>query len=172
MLELGVVLLQIHLGQKIESFLGLQEDLKLGHDLSHSEFNALFFKANQAFVEGKHRIESSAAREAIEVCLCHASLLNPTTRIQSVRDTLLAMVVRPLEDELQRCFENRSLESLDEEAEKCMIMLQGPAEAHIPNGKRGTEMGITPAINMARSAECLPRAMTLSDVGGADEHAR
>ncbi|CAI4213299.1 unnamed protein product [Parascedosporium putredinis] len=150
-LELGAILLQIHLGQKIETFLGLKEDLKLGYDLPRQELNTLYLKVTQAFTKGKDRIESFAAREAIDVCLSNSWHPHPNypLTIQEIRNTLLTKVVRPLEDELRKCFGNQSLESLDKEAEKHMITLHEPIEAPIPSGTRGLEMGLPLASNAA-----------------------
>jgi hypothetical protein len=120
-LELGAILLEIHLGQRLESFF---ED---GRAITTN--NDLWFSACAVFVKEKHEIISLAYRNAIEACLTPATFANTDSDVQKLRSVLFQSIVRPLEEELARTFQERlNPNDLDEEAaEKCDLALSMPS---------------------------------------------
>jgi hypothetical protein len=111
-LELGVILLEIHLGQSLESFLGCQD--------TFSEHDDLWLGALKVFQMRRLHIESLAHREAIKKCLAPDFLMDNSCDVEALRASLFSYVVQPLEEELQKNFgdELESAQSLDEVAER------------------------------------------------------
>ncbi|RSL83722.1 hypothetical protein CEP51_004336 [Fusarium floridanum] len=76
-LELGVILLEIHLGQRLESFL---ED---GRDITTN--NDFYLSAWEVYIKQKHQIISVEYRKAIEGCLSPATFAGTDSDIQKLR---------------------------------------------------------------------------------------
>ncbi|UKZ79369.1 hypothetical protein TrVFT333_007120 [Trichoderma virens FT-333] len=110
-LELGVILLEIHLGQKLESYLGYESDI--------SNYNDLWCKARDVFKEIETDISSHEYREAIEKCLMTNFSISGRCDGQALRDSLFNDIVKPLEAYVETNFKQFiSVELLDEEAEE------------------------------------------------------
>lgn len=125
-LELGVILLELHLGQRLEDFLGLKQELSGARDF--------FLHAMKAFTCQKEHIFSLRYRNAIDTCLRPDPKLGPNPTMQDVRMLLFQYVVRPLEEELTSNFKEWfSPGCLDEQAEKYDLALGW----HLPNQKPG-----------------------------------
>lgn len=125
-LELGVILLELHLGQRLEDFLGLKRELSGARDF--------FLHAMKAFACQKKHIFSLRYRNAIDTCLRPDPKLGSNPTMQDVRMLLFQYVVRPLEEELTSNFKEWfSLGSLDEQAEKYDLALGW----HLPSQKPG-----------------------------------
>lgn len=123
-LELGIILLELHLGQRLEDFLGLERELSGARDF--------FLHAMKAFACQKEHIFSLRYRNAIDACLRPDPKLGPNPTMQDVRVLLFKCVVRPLEEELMSNFKEWfSPGSLDEQAEKYDLALG----RHIPGQK-------------------------------------
>lgn len=126
-LELGVILLELHLGQRLEDFLELKRELYGARDFS--------FHAMSAFSRRKQHIFSLRYRNAIDTCLHPDTKLGPNPSMQDVRDLLFKHVVKPLEEELVSNFQEWfSAGNLDEQAEKHEL----PLGWHLPNQRPGT----------------------------------
>lgn len=125
LLELGVILLELHLGQRLEDYLGLKRELAGATDF--------FLHALKAFASQKEHIFSLRYRNAIDTCLRPDPKLGPNPSMQDVRGLLFQHVVRPLEEELTSNFQEWfSAGGLDEQAEKYDLAVGW----HIP-GQRG-----------------------------------
>ncbi|KAL6695168.1 nucleoside phosphorylase domain-containing protein [Trichoderma pleuroticola] len=110
-LELGVILLEIHLGQKLESYLGYEEDI--------SDYDDLWCKTLELFKELRPDFISTVYRDAIQKCLAADFSINDTCDEQMLRDSLFNDIVKPLEAEVETIFkEFLSMDTLDEEAER------------------------------------------------------
>lgn len=129
-LELGVILLEINLGQKLGSYRGLKED-----DISN--YNDLWCEAWEVFQKRRLHFTSAAYRHAVEKCLKPDFWISDVCDDQKLRDSLFNEIVKPLELELSRAFKDEiSLEFLDEDAET-MIDL---GSAWHPAGGEGTTL--------------------------------
>jgi len=118
-LELGVILLEIHLGKKLDSFLKLKTDI--------SNYDDLWFEASRAFRMRRLHIMSTVYRNAIEKCLKPDFSVSGTCDDQKLRGSLFNEIVKPLEAELEKSFQEYiSLESLDEDAEKIIDLALDP----------------------------------------------
>lgn len=144
-LELGVILLELHLGQRLEDFLGLRQELSGARDF--------FFHAMKAFKSQKEHIFSLRYRNAIDTCLRPDPKLGPNPTMQDVRMLLLQYVVRPLEEELTSNFKEWfSPGSLDEQAEKydlglgCHIRSQKPGMHMSTSVLASADAGIHPLL--------------------------
>lgn len=125
-LELGVILLELHLGQRLEDFLDLDRELSGARDF--------FLHAMKAFACQKEHIFSLRYRNAIDACLRPDPKLGMNPTIQDVRALLFQYVVKPLEEELTSNFKEWfSPGSLDEQAEKYDLALG----RHLPIQKPG-----------------------------------
>lgn len=110
-LELGVTLLEIHLGQRLESYLGLEEDI--------SEQNELHAQASKIFKNKKQDFASGVYRDAIEKCLRPDFSISGTCNEQMLRDSLFKDIVEPLEIVVGATFQEFiSVETLDADAEQ------------------------------------------------------
>ncbi|RSL95725.1 hypothetical protein CEP52_011907 [Fusarium oligoseptatum] len=132
-LELGVILLEIHLGQRLESFL---ED---GRDITTN--NDFYLSAWEVYIKQKHQIISVEYRKAIEGCLSPATFAGTDSDIQKLRSVLFQSVVQPLEKELARTFrELLDPNDLDEEAaEKCDLAFSMPSSNRRSNNSNPTQ---------------------------------
>ena len=114
-LELGVILLEIHLGKKLGSYLGRKTDI--------SDYDELWLEASKVFKERKLYLISTAYRDAIDKCLKPDFSISGTCDDQMLRDSLFKHIVEPLEIELEKVFsEFISLERLDEDAEQINLL--------------------------------------------------
>jgi hypothetical protein len=86
-LELGVILLEIRLGQKLGSY------LRLGTDISN--YADLWWGASKAFQERKLHIMSRVYRDAIDRCLKPDFSVSGTGADQKLRDSLFRHIVKP-----------------------------------------------------------------------------
>lgn len=124
-LELGIILLEIHLGTSLEN----SGFLYPGTDTS--VYDSRWLGARQVFQDRRLYIGSVVFRNAIDQCLkCDFSLLStddsPTMRDQIVRNRLFNEIVKPLEGELQRNFKDDLLhDSLDEDAARNINLANG-----------------------------------------------
>ena len=122
-LELGVILLEIHLGQRLESF------LKDGRDITTD--NDFYWSAWEVYKKEEHQIISLVYRKAIQACLTPATFAgtDSDSDVQKLRSVLFQSVVRPLEEELARNFQDLlNPDDLDEEAaKKCDLALSMPS---------------------------------------------
>jgi hypothetical protein len=111
-LELGVILLEIHLGRDLESFLGREDPI--------SEYDDLWFAAQEAFQMRRLHIESLSHREAIKKCLAPDFSMDIICDADALRRSLFSHVVHPLEEELRKTFKDEleHSETLDEVAEQ------------------------------------------------------
>lgn len=110
-LELGVTLLEIHLGQKLESYLGYEEDI--------TNYDDLWCKALELFKELRPDFISTVYRDAIQKCLMANFSISDTCNEQMLRDSLFNDIVKPLEAEVGTIFkEFLSMDALDEEVER------------------------------------------------------
>jgi hypothetical protein len=126
-LELGVILLEIHLGKKLESYLGFKTDI--------TNYNELWCGACKVFRERRLHILSTIHRGAIEKCLKPDFSISGICNDQELRDSLFKEIVKPLEIELRKNFQEFiSLESLDEDAGK-NIDLGSTAHRVLPNSE-------------------------------------
>lgn len=111
-LELGLILLEINLGQSLESF---------NRSDKITDYDELWLTACRVFKLRRLRIPSQAHRDAIDKCLAADFKMTGTCNPQELRDSLFEMIVKPLEEELMRNFKeellSQSLKSLDEVAE-------------------------------------------------------
>lgn len=76
-LELGVILLELHLGKRLEDFLELEQELSGARDF--------FYHAMKAFTCQKEHIFSLRYRNAIYTCLCPDPKLGPNPTMQDIR---------------------------------------------------------------------------------------
>ncbi|KAJ4855397.1 phosphorylase superfamily domain-containing protein [Trichoderma breve] len=110
-LELGVTLLEIHLGQKLESYLGYEEDI--------TNYDDLWCKALELFKELRPDFISTVYRDAIQKCLMANFSISDTCDERMLRESLFNDIVKPLETEVGTIFkEFLSMDALDEEAER------------------------------------------------------
>jgi len=124
-LELGVILLEIHLGKRLESYLGFKADI--------TNYNELWCGACKVFRERRLHILSTVYRGAVEKCLKPDFSISGICDDQKLRDSFFKEIVKPLEIELGKNFQEFiSLESLDEDAEK-NIDLGAKAHRVLPN---------------------------------------
>lgn len=108
-LELGVILLEIHLGQRLESSF---ED---GRAITTN--NDLWCSACAVYRKEENKILSLVYRKVIEACLSPATFAETDSDVQKVRSVLFQSVVRPLEEELARNFQDQlNTDDLDKEA--------------------------------------------------------
>lgn len=128
-LELGVILLELHLGKRLEDFLGLKRELYGARDF--------FLHAMKAFACQKEHIFSLRYRNAIDTCLRPDPKLGPSPTMEDVRALLFHYVVKPLEEELTSNFQEWfSAGSLDEQAEKYDLAVGW----HLPSQNSGMHM--------------------------------
>jgi hypothetical protein len=112
LLELGIILLEIHLGRSLENFLEHKEKI--------SNYDDLWLESLRAFRKRRLHIESLVHREAIKRCLAPDFLMSGTCDSETLRKTIYQEVVRPLEQELLKNFRDEftSLQRLDDTAEQ------------------------------------------------------
>lgn len=149
-LELGVILLELHLGKRLEDFLGLDRELVTIKDF--------FMHAIKAFVSQKEHMFSIRYRNAVDTCLRPDPKLGPNATLQDVRVMLLQHVVRPLEDELMSNFQEWfSTGSLDEQAEKYDLAWERRHSYKAPRA----ESAIHPLFRASLPTESRPVAVPL-----------
>jgi hypothetical protein len=111
-LELGVMLLEIHFGQSLEAMLGKEEEIVTVNDY--------FAAASEIYEKRKLDIISRGLRHAIESCLkpdFNMDLGMEDPDDDELRSKIFETVVHPLEEELERAFQDFiSVDSLDDEA--------------------------------------------------------
>ncbi|KAK6443771.1 hypothetical protein FP744_10000019 [Trichoderma asperellum] len=115
-LELGVILLEIYLGKRLQFFL---------NDDYIKSYNDFYLSAWEVYVKQQNQIISLAYRNAIESCLAPATFNMAESDNLQLRSLLFQRVVRPLEEELMRNFQEQlDFDDLDKEAaEKCNLTL-------------------------------------------------
>lgn len=118
LLELGTILLEIHLGKDLETFLGVGEE-------KITNASELWLCAIDAFNREKYEMISVKYRSAIYACLKPSSFLGneQEASIKTLRAGLFQNIVRPLEEELANIFDGvLDPDDLENEAaEKCNI---------------------------------------------------
>ncbi|KAK7957230.1 uncharacterized protein PG986_006452 [Apiospora aurea] len=90
-LEMGVILLELHLGQRLERFLKEDHGIPVDKDLLTNAF--------QTYHLLRPRILSLRYRHAIEACLKAKAMLSEDCSLQDVRTMLAEHVVKPLQQE-------------------------------------------------------------------------
>jgi hypothetical protein len=117
-LELGVILLEIHLGRRLPCF---------HNDQGITNNNIIWASACEAYVKEKCQFISLKYRDAIEACLS-PTFTETGSDVRNLRSELFKRVVRPLEEELVRNFPDLvDPDNLDKEvAEKCNLALSTP----------------------------------------------
>lgn len=111
-LELGIMLLEIHFGQSLEKM--------LGRDHNIASVDEYFAAASEVYDKRKLDIISRGLRYAIESCLkpdfdMDLGIGDPDD--DELRSKIFESVVQPLEEELERAFQEFiSINSLDDEA--------------------------------------------------------
>ncbi|KAG8158650.1 hypothetical protein KVR01_011772 [Diaporthe batatas] len=147
LLELGVILLELHLGQRLEDYLGLNKELSGPRDF--------FLHAMKAFASQKEHIFSLRYRNAIDTCLRPDPKLRPNPSMQDVRCLMFQNVVKPLEEELTSNFQEWfSAGGLDDQAEKYDLAVG----LHIPNQSLGAQKFTSAAIPTDDSIHPLLRS--------------
>lgn len=111
-LELGIMLLEIHFGQSLESMLGWDQEIVSVDDY--------FAAASEVYDRKKLDIISRGLRYAVESCLkpdFNMNLGMEDADDDELRSKIFDSVVQPLEEELERAFQEFiSLDALDDEA--------------------------------------------------------
>lgn len=135
-LELGVMLLEIHFGQSLERMLGRDQDI-----VSVDEY---FAAASEIYDRKKLDIISRGLRYAVESCLkpdFNMDLGMEDADADELRSKLFDTVVQPLEEELQRAFQEFiSIDALDEEAStKIQMPFQQLTLGALSRGKTGNQ---------------------------------
>jgi hypothetical protein len=113
--ELGVILLEVHIGQSLEAYLGIGRDI--------STYDGLFDAACNVFRSEDQNIMLNAYRRAIENCFFHVEDaiedMGEGTPEDRLRMWLLKEVLIPIETDVRTSFGRFiSVDRLDEEAEK------------------------------------------------------
>jgi hypothetical protein len=120
-LELGIILLEIHIDQDLSSYLNL--DPIAGMETSDD----LLVKALEVFDAEKQRMASPLYRDAIEWCLDFHHDFDTNAEdvaFQGLRKALFEQVISPLECEIRRTFSQWvSVDRLDEDEEAERINL-------------------------------------------------
>lgn len=126
LLELGIILLEIHLGRSLESFLGHREKI--------SSYDDLWLESQRAFDLRRLHIESLVHREAIKRCLSPTFSMSGTYDAETLRMTIYREIVKPLEDELIKNFgdEFASFQSLDDTAEQRIDLASSATDFTVP----------------------------------------
>ena len=122
-LELGIMLLEIHFGQSLERMLGRDQDI-----VSLDEY---FAAASEIYDRKKLDIISRGLRHAVENCLkpdFNMDIGMGDADDDELRSKIFDTVVQPLEEELERAFQEYiSINALDDEASrKIQLPLQQP----------------------------------------------
>lgn len=128
-LELGIMLLEVHFGQSLETM--------LGRDQSIESVDEYFAAASEVYDKKKFDIISRGLRHAVESCLkpdfgIDLGMEDPDN--DELRSKIFESVVQPLEEELERAFQEFiSIDSLDEQASvKIQLPLQKPNPGPLP----------------------------------------
>ena len=95
-LELGVVQLEIHLGQSLENYLNLANEI--------SNYDELWLHASKAFHESQQNFLSIVYRDAISKCLKIDFSISSQYDDEQLRNLLFRGIVAPLETELAEVF--------------------------------------------------------------------
>ncbi|KAI1085197.1 peptidase S8/S53 domain-containing protein [Whalleya microplaca] len=110
-LEFGVILLQIQLGEKLQF-----------RDIVDS--NDLLSRASQSFNDKKYQIESLPYRKVIETCLSPNIFNRTGSDDRKLRSLLYQKIIRPLEKNLAVLYDHLKINDLDREAAKrCIISI-------------------------------------------------
>jgi hypothetical protein len=114
-LMLGVILLEIYLGQRLEMFLNLENDMM--------DVNEFYLAAWEAFDSQQIRsIPSKRHLQAIRACIHVGTFENLGRDSAKMRSELFRHVIRPLEEEIVRSFPTLDVKRLDEVAAmKCTL---------------------------------------------------
>ena len=159
-LELCVILLEIHIGQSLESYLDDETVITTDDDL--------FAAASETFEREKQNIMSLGFRNAIRKCLEVSFDLDNSDSSQAPRKWLFKEVIGPIELEIQRSFNNFiSIDRLDEEAETILDLAPrkgqhiGSAKCHPSVTKPATMLSGT-----TQSLVMLPQKIVVRDNGG------
>lgn len=136
-LELGIMLLEIHFGQSLERILGRDQDI-----VSVDEY---FAAASEVYDRKKLDIISRGLRYAIESCLkpdFNMDLDMEDADDDWLRSKIFDTVVQPLEEELQRAFQEFiSIDALDDEAStKIQLPFQQSTLGALSRGKAGNQI--------------------------------
>lgn len=136
-LELGIMLLEIHFGQSLEKMLGRDQDI-----VSVDEY---FAAASEIYDRKKLDIISRGLRYAVESCLkpdFNMDLEMEDADADELRSKIFDTVVQPLEEELERAFQEYiSIDALDDEASaKIQLPLQQATLGTLSKGKSGDQI--------------------------------
>lgn len=136
-LELGIMLLEIHFGQSLERMLGRDQDI-----VSVDEY---FAAAWEVYDRKKLDIISRGLRYAVESCLkpdFNMDLGMEDADDDELRNKIFDTVVQPLEEELERAFQEFiSIDALDDEASiKIQLPFQQSTPGALLKGKAGVQI--------------------------------
>jgi hypothetical protein len=96
LLELGVILLEIHLGKTLETHLSLNHEI--------TDLNELYVKAVGVYRQEERRLETSKSlqyQQAVKACLTPGTISKSLTLTPAhIRHILFDKIVRPLEEQL------------------------------------------------------------------------
>lgn len=136
-LELGIMLLEIHFGQSLERMLGRDQDI-----VSVDEY---FAAASEVYDRKKLDIISRGLRSAVESCLkpdFNMDIGMEGSDDDELRSKIFDTVVQPLEEELERAFQEYiSIDALDDEAStKIQLPLQQSTFGASLKGQAGDQV--------------------------------
>lgn len=135
-LELGIMLLEVHFGQSLERMLGRDQDI-----VSVDEY---FAAASEVYDRKKLDIISRGLRYAVESCLkpdFNMDLGMEDADDDELRSKIFDTVVQPLEEELERAFQEFiSIDALDDEASTKIQLPFQQTTLGLLNGKAGDQI--------------------------------
>lgn len=157
-LELGIMLLEIHFGQSLERMLGRDQDI-----VSLDEY---FAAASEVYDRKKLDIISRGLRHAVESCLkpdFNMDIGMGDADDDELRSKIFDTVVQPLEEELERAFQEYiSIDALDDVAStEIQLPLQQSTFGALLKGKAREQISQRRAptkVNKHRLPSCLPEA--------------
>lgn len=156
LLELGIILLEIHLGRSIEDFRGYRQKI-----LNYDE---LWLESQRAFDERRLHIESLVYREAIRKCLAPNFSMSNTCDALTLKKAIYQEVVKPLQEELVKNFRDEfaSLQYLDDTAEQKIDLASGFVDPTLPSTVTGPLQVVASASVSHRQSTPLPPSASLA----------
>jgi hypothetical protein len=151
-LTFGVILLEIHLGRRLEIHLRNHPEIDLGSRLRRhlnagGEFtsdNDLFIAAGKLFDKEKYKIAHRVCRNAIEACLKAGTFVDFRDDIHELRRSLSQIVVDPLRSELLERHLELDFEELDKQANEYDLARSDDQQRSTSNRLRSHHQGKKP----------------------------